>query len=431
MQRQQTPRPLRFALVAFFLVALAIATTPATFGKPRAIFTVNSLANNGVGTLRWALDQANADDGANLIDIVVAGTITLQKELPQVAGTEEDLVILGPPEGVTINGNGHPVFYVNHVGLTLERINIRNGNRPDEFGGAAIFNNHGSVNIIHSTIYENNVTAIYTDFGRINILDSTIYGNVASGQGGALFNDGGIVSISKSTLRNNTAGVGGSLNVPPGGGAIYQLDGTLNINSSTLNNNSANAGGAILIKGGAVNLTNMTFYSNTAASSVGGTGGAIYVVDGTVNIRNNTITGNSSGNGGGLYVNFGTVTLTNTIVANNTLVNCATSVSATITNGGSNLRWPLSDSSCPGSPGDPKFDPTGLRDNGGPTKTIGLQLTSAAIDAGNDAICSDPFAPPGYGAGGMDQRGVPRPQAYHCDIGAFEAKLYIFPLVFR
>lgn len=56
---------------------------------------------------------------------------------------------------------------------------------------------------------------------------------------------------------------------------------------------------------------------------------------------------------------------------------------------------------------DPKLDPTGLRDNGGPTPAIALQTDSPAIDAGNDT-----YAP------STDQRGFPR--VGRSDIGAYE-----------
>ena len=61
------------------------------------------------------------------------------------------------------------------------------------------------------------------------------------------------------------------------------------------------------------------------------------------------------------------------------------------------------------------LDPAGLKDNGGPTDTIAILSPSAAIDAGDDAVCA--AAP----VSGLDQRGHFRPAGSHCDIGAFEA----------
>jgi hypothetical protein len=63
---------------------------------------------------------------------------------------------------------------------------------------------------------------------------------------------------------------------------------------------------------------------------------------------------------------------------------------------------------------DPRLDPLGLSDNGGPTKTIALQTTSPAVNA----------IPPSVNGCGTeintDQRGVNRPQGPACDVGAFE-----------
>src|SRR5262249_5137713 len=67
---------------------------------------------------------------------------------------------------------------------------------------------------------------------------------------------------------------------------------------------------------------------------------------------------------------------------------------------------------------DPGLDPAGLADNGGPTETIALLLTSPAINAGDNAVCRTPPVD------GVDQRGEPRFNSRdpNCDIGAFEVQ---------
>ncbi|MCL4825114.1 MAG: Ig-like domain-containing protein, partial [Anaerolineales bacterium] len=55
-----------------------------------------------------------------------------------------------------------------------------------------------------------------------------------------------------------------------------------------------------------------------------------------------------------------------------------------------------------------------LANNGGFTQTHAVQSGSAAIDAGDDAVCA--AAP----VNGLDQRGMARPQGAACDIGAYE-----------
>jgi len=55
-----------------------------------------------------------------------------------------------------------------------------------------------------------------------------------------------------------------------------------------------------------------------------------------------------------------------------------------------------------------------LADNGGATQTHALVTDSPAIDAGDNALCSDDAI------NSFDQRGVSRPQGSACDIGSFE-----------
>lgn len=90
---------------------------------------------------------------------------------------------------------------------------------------------------------------------------------------------------------------------------------------------------------------------------------------------------------------------------------------ALVTDGGYNIS---SDASCnltvPTSRTntDPRLDPLGLSDNGGPTKTISLQTTSPAVNAIPPSVngCDTEI--------NTDQRGMNRPQGPACDVGAFE-----------
>ena len=65
------------------------------------------------------------------------------------------------------------------------------------------------------------------------------------------------------------------------------------------------------------------------------------------------------------------------------------------------------------------LDPSGLQDNGGPTKTIALIGGSSAIDAIPPASCTDVDG----NTLATDQRGVARPHGNGCDSGAYEAVL--------
>jgi hypothetical protein len=75
-----------------------------------------------------------------------------------------------------------------------------------------------------------------------------------------------------------------------------------------------------------------------------------------------------------------------------------------------------------------------LQDNGGTTPTIALLPNSVAIDAGNDQVCAASMGAPLYGAGGVDQRSVTRPQGEYCDVGSFEAvflRTTFLPIIIR
>ncbi len=200
------------------------------------------------------------------------------------------------------------------------------------------------------------------------------------------------------------------------GAGIYNY-GTLHVSSSTFSGNNADAyygasGGGIENAGGTLIVSNSTFAGNSATSSdlVESAGGAISN-GGTLTVTNSTVSGNTASLGGGFW-NSGTATLKNTIVANNRPGgNCR---GATITDGGGNLSYP--GLACPGINANPMLGP--LQNNSGPTETMALGPGSAAIDAGNDAICA---AEP---VNNLDQRGVTRPIGSHCDIGAVEQEPY-------
>ncbi len=228
------------------------------------------------------------------------------------------------------------------------------------------------------------------------------------GAGGGIFNNG-TVNISSSTIANNSSPDGGA------GGGIFS-NGPVTISNSTFANNSASGSGACagggLYNNSTMTISNSTFANNSTSGS-GASGGGFFN-DGTMTISNSTFANNSAssdGYGGGFFNDGYTVNISNSIVANNGGGNCY----GTLTDQGYNLS---SDSSC-GFTGtgslqntDPKLDPNGLGNNGGPTQTIALQQGSPAIDQIPAASCP-----------ATDQRGMPRPDESEttCDMGAYES----------
>ncbi len=210
-------------------------------------------------------------------------------------------------------------------------------------------------------------------------------GNTTTGGG---IQNGGNLTLKEVLVYANLAAT-------DGGGVYNETGATLTVIRSTIAHNSAQNGGGLFNRGG-LTITNSTLFGNIATGSGGGLANAL----GTAALTNTTIAGNI---GGGITISGGAVGLKNSILANNTPGgnNCNNPVN----DGGNNLS---SDGSCAFAAfnnTNPLLGP--LTNNGGPTPTLALQPTSAAINSGNAANC-----PP------TDQRGYPRFGV--CDLGSFE-----------
>jgi CSLREA domain-containing protein len=202
------------------------------------------------------------------------------------------------------------------------------------------------------------------------------------------------------------------------GGGILSV-GALTVSNSTFSGNRASEGGAIF-DSGTLTVTNSTFAGNSASE-----GGGIFN-SGTLIVSNSTFSGNS-GEGGGIF-NTGSASLKNSItaVSSSSVSSLTLNCSGPIADAGYNIS---DDNSCGFSASgslngtNPKLDPAGLSNNGGPTQTIALVSGSPAIDAIPLASCTDQ-----RGAQlTTDQRGVVRPDAPEpdapenvCDVGAYE-----------
>ena len=188
---------------------------------------------------------------------------------------------------------------------------------------------------------------------------------------------GGVYVSQGSAILGGTAVV--SNTATSAGGGIYNSDlGTLTLINSTVSRNAAATSGGGLYSGGTSALTYTTVTSNTAASGGGG-------------IQRNPA---------------GTVLLQNTIVAYADTENC----NLTLTSNGHNLD---SGTTCGLSA---TGDITGTDPLLGPLADDGGTLVHPLLD-GSPAINAGACLP---GVTTIDQRGVTRPRAAECDIGAYE-----------
>jgi CSLREA domain-containing protein len=283
--------------------------------------------------------------------------------------------------------------------------------------GGGIYHGAGTMTVTNCTITGNTVTGLFGGSGA------------GSGSGGGIFHTGPL-TISGSTVSGNSAQGGEAMNGTAGaafGGGVYS-SGSLTAVNCTIAGNSlqggrglsgnvggaASGGGIYFAANGTYTVTSSTIVSNTATGGSGtptaaGVGGGIFNANGTVNLKSTLIAGNTAQtpdvNGPYASQGFNLIGKTD----GSTGFPSGTDLVGTIN-----------------APLDPKIDPNGLKNNGGPTLTIALLPGSPAIDHGNSATSN--------GTPATDQRDAGFPRIYDnpsvanaaggdgSDIGAFEVQ---------
>ena len=234
-------------------------------------------------------------------------------------------------------------------------------------------------------------------------MDHLPAGGGGAGMGGAIFNDAGSATLTNVTIYKNSASGGNtayaSLAGGPGGngsgygGAIFNYAGSLSLNFATLSANS----------------------TATGSGGVGGVadGGAIYSY-GDSNCGLND--GNTCSGGAATLVLLNSIAARSAGAANDIVVNGADGPSSVDAASSGNLV--MASSGVPGTAivtnADPKLGSPGPYAPTGAPATLPIPSTSPAYNAA--ASCTDD-----QGATvAIDERGIARPQAGPCDIGAYE-----------
>ncbi len=414
MQRQDKTSSVLIVFVTLLALVIGSVAFPAPVRAASTITVTTSNDNTTTDTfcsLREAITNANNDlatsadctAGSGNDTIVFAGgvtTITLGSTLPHITDTD-GLAIDGGGD-ITISGNDlYRILMVdNGIPLTLQNLTVADG-RCVSCIGAAIYNSGGTLTITNSTVSGHNGGlggAIYSSGGTLIIANSIFSDNISTSYGGGIANTG-VLTITDSTFSGNTGGEFA------GGGAIYSDD-SLTITNSTFSNNTSGRGA--IFNGGPATITNSTFTGN---SGVNDGGGGVYN-QGTLTITNSTFSGNSANVGGDIY-QLGSSSILN--LYNNILANSVSGGHCEIGDGtisGNNNLIENTTSACGftnGVNGNITGSDPDLGALTGSPAYFPLNSGSLAINAGNDANCPS-----------TDQRGVTRPQGSHCDIGAYE-----------
>lgn len=369
----------------------------------------NNLANC---SLRGAIQTANSHFGEDGIEfsLPAGSVINLTQALP---GITESVGIFGPgADKLTVRRSSSgdyrifTVAFTNPVAVTFSGLTLSNGRTTfsateENAGGGAIQNvSRGTVNVVNCVLSGNVAAgaaggALFNINGTMNVIGCTITANSAQGGGGIVNSSGaapGTLYVTNSVISDNTVS-----NAESGGGIITGGSGsTATINNCTLSGNKAGTGGGIS-NSATLTVINSTLTGNFARF---GKGGAISN-SGTLNLSNSTLTGNTvtvQDSGGGIATGgSGSVNIKSTIVALN-IASSDPDITGAFTSRGFNLigrndgaaasfpaGQPNANNDLVGtsaSPLDPRFDPNGLQNNGGPTRTIALLFGSPATDKG-------------------------------------------------
>jgi hypothetical protein len=230
--------------------------------------TVTSTADSGAGTLRGVL--ANAHDGDTInFSLPPPATITLTSGELRLTNS---VTIAGPgATNLAVDGNANSrVFHIAQSNtVTLTGLTITNGN----FNGAGVYNDRAKLTISNCTVIGNstaNFTGLgggfYSYYGTADIINCTFSGNSAI-YGAAIYNDHSTVNIQNSTIAANMAqgGGGGILNDGISG------PGALTVANTTISGNSGRFfGGGIAADarfgGSGIKVINCTFNNNAGGN---------------------------------------------------------------------------------------------------------------------------------------------------------------------
>ncbi len=273
-----------------------------------------TLSNNNPA----GLEQAVAAGGT--INFSFDGLITLTTGLH----VTNSVVLDGTGHNVTISGGSRQLFNVSSNGnLTLNNLTLADGSAPaDEFlpamGGAV--ESAGTVTIA-GCVFSNNIALGVT-------------GDFPYGQGGAIFNNDGLLTVSNSLFVQNSA-LGGTaesflvvMGWPADGGAICTEGTAKVVNCAFVSNTAAGGGGGgggeysvgpggaadggAIYTDGALELINSTFADNTASGGWGGDG-----TNGVSEGQGGNGANGGDANGGAVCPGYGHVTMVNcTFVSN-------------------------------------------------------------------------------------------------------------------
>ncbi len=321
-----------------------------TIVKPQPT-VVTTTANSGAGSLRQAVLNANANPGADTITFdptvfATAQTIVLELFLPRFAG---DTTVTGPAAGVTVRDQNAIGMFSIGAGTTVSITSLTMSSDLE------CISNYGTFTASDCGFTSSGISGI----GIKNSLIATVTSCRFIGIGA-------IANYLPATLTVRDSSFTGSIHNE--GAATMSgctTDNSMNPDAPTLSNQI----------GATLTLTNCSLLDGSST-------GVSILNDGTLTFQNCTVVETEVSFNAATF-NDGTLTLKNTIFRKSPASGTAINGNPFI-DGGGNFILSRTAFGAPALAADLTtlgLDPTGLQNNGGPTKTVKL-LGGAAINGG-------------------------------------------------
>ncbi|CEA13738.1 hypothetical protein DSM1535_1404 [Methanobacterium formicicum] len=305
--KKSIPKIPLLLLIGVVLFSLSVSAVSAANTSSNSTIYVSTEGND---TWDGLSPTYNTTSGPKKTITNATGTVTTNGTIYIAPGTynesgitiNKDMTITGEnQENTIINGqqSGNSIFHIlSGITANINNLTLTNGRTPL---GGAIYKDGGNLTVTNCTFTNNTAGyggAIYTNVGSLTVRNCKFTNNTAKQHvgawGGSIYNYGGNLTVTNCIFTTKTiSGLGDD-----SGGAIYNNGGSLTVINSTFTNNSATRyGGAIFNNGGSLTVTNSTFTNNTAYC-----GGAIYNKGGSLSMTNCTLTNNTvSEDGGAIY----------------------------------------------------------------------------------------------------------------------------------
>lgn len=210
--------------------------------------------------------------------------------------------------------------------LRMDRVRIRNGAVVDESGGGV--RSMGSLELRECQVWNSSATgagasggAVFNDGGTLIARNCQMWGNDCSRAGGAIEADGGGTWLEFSVFADNSTG-----SMPGNGGGLHLTGaGFVSVVRCRFEGNVASREGGALwnSSGGTMQLTRCEILDNEAnGSAADDGGGGLFNDGGTMYVDDCTVSGNrattGSGSGGGIFNNGGNLAVFGTWIVGNT-----------------------------------------------------------------------------------------------------------------